>query len=608
MTKPRMNPVVGATAAGVGITAALALFGKAGESPEIMANLTEIGRYHYRPEREIVIYIVGCILSVGLCVLLGDWGWNGRRGKGVESAGSGRRPPSIVDVLFMLVPTGLLFTWNSGEMVAEFLRKEALHHWNFFIAGPATAYGQGGSLITGYYAQYGVGWPVVMNWLAGGTPSYELMVRTGSLYACVYFAGLYIFLRSLTNSPVRALGGVTLGLLAQFAGSLDILWRFPSSTILRAPLDVWIFLLLLTQARRPKVWKVLALGFLTGAAVLFELDTGVYIGAAILGVFAPCTLRWGTAGERSSALKAVTAGGLIFVGTIWLGLEIASRGTWELSATGIKLWAEGALAQTSTVGLLPITRNRIAVVILFTAIAATYIKVTAGTMALRLRRELTPEGATVGTIAAYGMAYMLLFVGRSAGYNLFHPLIPLAIVMAWALGKNEWRAAVTVAIAGAMIGLTPSCRNYPNIFNQDLAWFDGKRTSEERMREEGWNEMVEVAKECKATGRSFACLDRGDTVVYLKSGTRPWGRYSPSMPILTKDRRAGIFAEIKTAGPDCLAIGREWGGGATGEGGQTGWIRGSEIDQSGLEGSYRLVKRTGAYSLWERRDKPEGGD
>ena len=79
MTKPRMNPVVVATAAGVGITASLALFGKGGESPEIIANLTEIGRYHYRPEREIAIYIIGCILSVGLCVLLGDWDWDGER-------------------------------------------------------------------------------------------------------------------------------------------------------------------------------------------------------------------------------------------------------------------------------------------------------------------------------------------------------------------------------------------------------------------------------------------------------------------------------------------------------------------------------------------------
>ena len=57
----------------------------------------------------------------------------------------------------------------------------------------------------------------------------------------------------------------------------SIIWSFPSSTLLRHPMDVWFFIAALRYVRsRRKLWAVLA-GVAVGLAIFFETDTGLYL-------------------------------------------------------------------------------------------------------------------------------------------------------------------------------------------------------------------------------------------------------------------------------------------------------------------------------------------
>lgn len=62
-------------------------------------------------------------------------------------------------------------------------------------------------------------------------------------------------------------------------------------------------------------------------------------------------------------------------------------------------------------------------------------------------------------------------------------------------------------------------------------------------------------KALRAAGRTIAVLGVTDTMFYLASGTRPWGRYSPLLPNLgTRTHLARVQSRLATHGPDYVFL------------------------------------------------------
>ena len=69
---------------------------------------------------------------------------------------------------------------------------ERLHHWDFFVMGPALGYLHGGSLGNQVYAQYGLGFPLAVALMAKWAPvTYPNVMRMALLAGCAYYFVVY---------------------------------------------------------------------------------------------------------------------------------------------------------------------------------------------------------------------------------------------------------------------------------------------------------------------------------------------------------------------------------------------------------------------------------
>ena len=82
--------------------------------------------------------------------------------------------------------------------------------------------------------------------------TYGKLVGLEIVYGCVYYLALFFLLRSCFKQELWAAFGVVLAIYWQiFSGmnSNDVVWLFPSSTMMRHPMDVWFFLALVMHQR-----------------------------------------------------------------------------------------------------------------------------------------------------------------------------------------------------------------------------------------------------------------------------------------------------------------------------------------------------------------------
>ena len=69
---------------------------------------------------------------------------------------------------------------------------------------PAIGYLHGGALGTDVFAQYGVGWPTLHAALDSCWQlSYAHVFQVSLIYGCLYFIGIYVFLRLLVGQSRR---------------------------------------------------------------------------------------------------------------------------------------------------------------------------------------------------------------------------------------------------------------------------------------------------------------------------------------------------------------------------------------------------------------------
>ena len=463
----------------------------------------------------------------------------------------------LLDGVALLFLMSLLFippgSWSA--LAGRLFAVEKLHHWNFFAMDPAYSFTCAEALGTERYSQYGMGWPLTYALLARFTPlAYSTMIGVGMLWGCVYYVGAYVLLRLIVRGRALALAGALAALLLQMFHGLDAtanIWNYPSSTCLRNPFDLAAFIAFcrFLQTRAYK-WG-LAAGVLAGLEALFITETGIYLvlvlGAALLAILWRARQAQDHAALRAT-LRAGLLGAVVGVVVLLVGLWIASRGTlWKREFWSGYLEALWAYPQHG-LGMLPVAGVDGPGLLLFAAFCLVYLTVVAWVVIDIARGTSEPRTILLGTLSAYGILVLVLFVGRSHAYNLYHVAVPLALILAVLLDRSTeglpgrlrrhllWPALV----AGLTIWLwfRPTFQGYPTLLHGGLApppagsayllaeQRDVALPEQCRGAAAYTSDVADAIRQLTKDGARVAVLDdRLDIIIDRAAHIAPWGRY-----------------------------------------------------------------------------------
>ncbi len=371
----------------------------------------------------------------------------------------------VIVFLLLWVPEGSI---PAGRMFLE----ENNIHWDLFSMAQALMFRHGQALGTDTYSYYGAGWPMVFAGLAEWVPlTYGRMIQVGSAYLVVYMCGVYALFRILLRRPLRAVSGTLLVLLPCFYWLYGLyFWRSPNVTPMRWAFDVWVLLALVVYARTPgRSWAVAA-GALTGLAVVFNVNGGLELAAAVGFYFLGGFLLKRPGAGRDFAFAGLAA--LVVAAT---GLALAGRGQ-VFSVEFWTGWLKEPLGFSSLPLLTGVTR---AALFWFAALVFGYLSVAGWAIFRAFRGAATMLEWLAGAIGVYGLMLLVKFVRYSSDQTLYRLLTP-AIVLLVFFATRAWDrrrfdiglpvkigglAVAAVAVAAAFSGgnLVDPVLDYPNL-------------------------------------------------------------------------------------------------------------------------------------------------
>jgi hypothetical protein len=306
---------------------------------------------------------------------------------------------------------------------------------------------------------------------------------------------------------------------------------------------------------------------------------------------------------------------LVAAAVVWLvGMVAASRGTVLHSAFWSE-YMEGLHNQAfSGLGLLPIADVPAGGMAVFAGMLAIYffaIGIAGSRVWLKAGAEID---LFLGSISAYGLGLLLLFVGRSHPSNLFHPMMPLAVVIVSLLSQFRTTVARSaqpsslgwiIAIASlAFLWSKPEFLAYPSLLKSALTApaerDDVSRASVSidgikwtlRNYLDNMREVAHAMKQLPVGDEDVAVLDDWDTLLDFFGDRAPWSRYTSLFHgLLTKEmvaqtqqellQRRPRFIVIRSAPPPIWEFKDIW----------------TSFHQF-VPQHYRLVMTIGAYEFW----------
>ena len=584
---------------------------------------------------------------------LGPRGGNGVRNPPTDSpapAGSllgGAAPPrwSWREMLLPVALVLLLFIPDWRQVAGRCFLLDEFHHWDYFAMGPTLALSHGAALGTEACTRYGVGWPLVFYLLSPLLAiSYGHMILVGVTYACAYFTGLYVLLRIVLGKPIWAAAGVFLAVGLQLFHGLppnEVTWCWPSGTLLRSPMDVWFLLALALQLRTRRACWALAAGAGVGLALLFETDTGIYLAAAWMGagVLSRRCARHLSGGPRSAPVVASVG---VAVAVALLGLTAVSRGT-LVTAAFWKGWLKGLAEASGGYGAIPIADLPLAALLGFCAMVAVYLGALGVAVVRAWRRQLQAGELWLGVVAGYGLMTLVLFVGRSQQWSLFHASLPAGLVAVTVSARLHSRLVRSLAGASGAVGRTmrigvgrmlpaaclaaalfalwtsPAFPAYPGLWRrvigrsppQGLCFLRAPKDvcglpAGLRPYAENLEAVAARMRAAASEGRTVAVLDAADPLLYLMAGLAPWSRYSPVLPaLLFQSEVVQLQARLASSGPDVVVMCDRHNPAMPLE----GWHREITREVWGavhqtVQGHYRLESTFGPFEVWRRAAPP----
>jgi len=480
--------------------------------------------------------------------------------------------PLAIIALFVFVPWPEAVVWPS-------FASDRFHHFDFYAMAPALAHAHGLRLGTDFYAQYGVGWPVVLHGLGAttGLASYTTFAQLEVLVGCAYFFALFLFLRAWLREAEHATVGLLLVLLlALFTNTGGYAkWLWPSSTVMRYAFDITLFSVLLVHSRSNAAW----LGPLAGAALalqcLFSTDVGLYLLLAF-AVYLICELRCRGSERPARSMRWFCLGTLLGFGALaGAGFTLANQGHFPDRSfwTG---WMESILAYGGGIANLPIAHSLARSPtnsLLLLAMLTTYILCLSKCLVGLIRGGLSEDASLRGAIATYGLGTLILFIGRSHEQNLMHVSIPFCLLVTQATAPMvrastrylpKAHGLLSVALV-AMIWIQADKVHYPNLANALLGPVVLTQSTPIKT-EEVPSANPDVKTEFMAAsdairtaadqGRhSVAVIGYHDTAYLVQAGVAPYFRYSPVLAnLLFQGQVKEITRRIEDSPPDWIFI------------------------------------------------------
>ena len=467
--------------------------------PRQLDLLTDLGKYWYRPEYDLLIYICGCFVVLLLififtrieqklhftysllsCVIqlilvvffknfiLDFWkqpvNYNLKvlltmiwafilvfpsmlavyfsvKNTRWKFPFSSRLNMNLIDLIFPLLIILLIYIPDMKNLSGKIYLNDQFLHWNSFAIRPALGFRHGLTLGKEMFVQYGLGWPVVMSLLNPPDLTYSSMIHVGIIYAGIYYIGLYILLRLLTRDIFWSITGTCLTLLFQFFTRnfpLPFFWETPSSTILRMPFDVWFFSAVVLAINSGfTFWKIVAAIF-TGLAILFEFDTGIYL-AFTFGFYLVVPIINAVINKKYQTVKKEIYISLLCIFTVCIILFGSMAFVVKVSVLDIKYWSvliEGIKEYGGGITSLPLATLRSnSSLIVFELIIGMYLFVVGNWLIKFLNKKSHSEDMFAAGLGFYGLVMLLIFIGRSHILNLMYPTVPFWILFTWVVVK-----------------------------------------------------------------------------------------------------------------------------------------------------------------------------
>ena len=532
--------------------------------------------------------------------------------------------PAVGHTIAVLAVVILLYVPDYRSLTGQFLDFSGFHHWDFFAVAPTHAYLQGLTPVLESVTQYGLGIPVILGnvFKVTGNFSYVSLIWLSMVLVICYYVGLYFLLWRLLGHFRWSVIGLILALvLQQFAGtpSDEVLLMAPSSTILRAPLDVAVFITLALHSRHLR-WRYLALGgVLVGLATFWETDTGFYLYA---GYVAYCTFllidRLSSAGCRGRTplgawLAATSVPPLVFACLVLLavGGNALDMVFWQRFLEPMRRFSSGF-------GMLPMPSLQITSLPAYLA-PAVYVAscVAALASATRLVNWRWEGRYLMGSVGAYGLTLYNQYIGRSHAWNWYHVSIPLVILLTlWAYllhrkdvpgFRGHHYPTIMLCALLVLVAFDPWVRAYPNVLANAAStggtvWDvpgAGFRTLTSASPNQGTAmEAVERIQRLIPPGGRVLILSDLDTLYYVLADRRPLTRFVPLYPQVTTQREVDEVLLALSADDvryvftePCRGLGRI----------ESPWC--SEFQSAVLpfiERQFTCVERTGGLSVWQR--------
>lgn len=475
---------------------------------------------------------------------------------------------SAWDLITPLVIFCSIYVTTSRAVAGRVFMEETLLHWDYFAMGPALAFRQGMALGSEIHSAYGLGWPMVFSALSNWLPlSYGRFIQMASIYSCLYFTGVYLFLRLLVRRPLLAAVGTVLAMLPYFVAMEGlIIWRVPNVTVMRWPFDIWSFIAVVMYTRSQKrIWATVA-GALVGLAIVFVIDTGTELTAAF-AFFWVCRLLQGP--DPGRILRDLAWAAVAALAVLVVGLALAGRGD-IFNPEFVRGWLEAPLEFGKGFGMLPVANvAKPSTLAVLSTLIFLYASQAGFTLAKSRHRATGSEGSfelIAGLLAAYGLLVLVKYMGHSAELIIYRLVMPAALLATIlldravthysgyagqifgrsaryrvALGLPMAAAALLagILVAGPSSTVVDDFLAYPNVVSTQVAG----RAPEglcliprprdlcglpEAMSEPiaGVKTIIGRLEELKQDGRTFAVIDETGSLFNAATDTAPFGRYS----------------------------------------------------------------------------------
>ena len=278
-----------------------------------------------------------------------------------------------------------------------------------------------------------------------------------------------------------AIAGVLIAIKWQMfhPGDYPIVFTYPYSTVCRYFFDIIFFFLLLAHIRRENFYILAAAGAVSGLALFYISDTGVYLLLAYL--FYLCWLALEAKIHKSESWKnilgrlAVCVGAVFLSAFVWFfvfeGTHLFSKSFWANISERVELFLIGH-------GNLPIYKSLLdgdyLASLMGFVIPLVYCGVLAGVLSLVLMKKIHRRNILSAVLCVYGMGLYNYYVCRSANWNYDAVCIPFVFVLCWlckqwgeSLNNHRRQAWAGVLVAIAIFALFTNhfFLSYPNIFN-----------------------------------------------------------------------------------------------------------------------------------------------